>query len=84
MGFRLGDREKQMFLPCSPGQERGNNDPGAQRQRETKGEVRVRVPRVPQSRKRSTGVDPVLPASATRLWASSLNHSLSELQCSHL
>ena len=41
MGFRTGDREEQIFLPRSLGQDRGSSDPVAQRQR--KGTVEVKV-----------------------------------------
>lgn len=76
MGFRLGDREEQIFLTRSLGQDRVSSDPVAQRQRKTTVEVKVSVHRAPQSRESATGVDPVLPTSATSPWASSLNHSL--------
>ena len=84
MGFRTGDREEQIFLPRSLGQDRGSSDPVAQRQRKGTVEVKVSVHRAPQSRESATGVDPVLPTSATSPWASSLSHSLPELQFSHL
>lgn len=42
-GFRLGDREEQIFLPCSLGRDRGSSDPVAQRQRKATVEVKVGV-----------------------------------------
>ena len=46
MGFRLGDREEQISLPCSLGRDRGSSDPAAQRQRKATAEVKVGVHRL--------------------------------------